>query len=145
MSRTIEQRDLQQDKSKRMNEIMTPGAQLEAVGGMDMDAQELEKFMHEEVEVYVHPSRDKGALAIISPSCNGINQPIIRGVRSVIKRKYVEAMARAHSIKYEQHLSDPSDPSSLVMVPQKLPDYPFDLLTDSERGKEWFRRLQMSI
>lgn len=146
MSRkAIEQQDLQGETTRTLDELTTPGMPLEAVGAMDLDAVELEKFMHEKVVIYVHPSRERGALEVITPSCNGVNQPIVRGVQQIVKRKYVEALARAHSIQYEQRVPDPSKPESIQMIERKQPDYPFDLLQDSPRGKAWFHRLQASI
>ncbi len=145
MARSIDQRELQPGTTRGLDELTTPGLPLEEVGAMGMDAVELEAFMHEKVEIYVHPSREKGSLDVVTPSCNGINQPIIRGQRTVVKRKYIEALARAHSIRYEQKTPDPSNPDVIKMDEIKMPDYPFDLLQDSERGKAWFKRLQQSI
>lgn len=147
MSRTkpIEQQDLQGSTTRGLDELTTPGLPLEPVGTMGMDEVELEAFMHEEVMIYVHPAREKGSLEIICPSCNGINQPIVRGVNSKLKRKYVEALARSHSITYQQRTLDPSKPESIQMVETKMPDYPFDLIQDSQKGRDWFKRLQASV
>lgn len=143
--KSIEQDDLRGATNRGLDELTTPGMPLEQVGSMGMDAVELEAFMHEEVLIYVHPSRERGSLEIITPSCNGINQPVVRGVESKVKRKYVEALARAHSIGYVQRTPDPSKPDSIQMIETKTPDYPFDLLQDSQKGRAWFKQLQASI
>ena len=143
--KSIEQDDLQGATTRTLDELTTPGMPLEQVGAMGMDAIELEAFMHEKVEIFVHPTKEKGSLDVITPSCNGINQPIVRGVASIVKRKYVEALARCHSIQYEQKTPDPSKPDAIQMVETKSPDYPFDLLRDSDKGRDWFKRLAASI
>lgn len=147
MARTggIEQSALGGARTRALDELTTPGLPMEEVGSMGMDAVELEAFMHELVTIYVHPTREKGALEVVTPSCNGTNQPIVRGVETPVKRKYVEALARAHSIEYKQRRPDPSAPDNIQMDEVKMPDYPFDLLQDTARGVAWFKRLQQSI
>lgn len=105
---------------------------------------ERELFMNEKVRVLVHKSPSKFANPVIVPSVNGINQPVIRGVAQDIKRKYVEAILRSIEISYTQRI-DPMDPSRIEMVPQKNPSYPMDVISDTPRGAEWKRRIEMSL
>ena len=114
-------------------------------GSLAMSGVDLEKFMHEEVVVYVHPSREAGSLEVIPPNVNGINQPIIRGVNTPVKRKYVEALRRAHSITYEQKVQDPSRPENIQMLARAIPDYPFDVIEDSAKGKAWLKHIDEQI
>lgn len=132
-------------KSRGMGELMSPGAEVEPVGNMGMDDIALESFMHEEVMVYVHPTREIGTLDVISPNVNGINMPIQRGVNTMVKRKYVEALKRCHSIKYEQRVQNPSQPENIQMVEKKVPDYPFDVIQDSPKGKSWLKGIELSL
>lgn len=139
-----EQDDLNQRAPGTLAEMRTPGAVLiEPI--TNMDALELEKFMHEEVTIFVHPTRESGSLDVITPNVNGLNQPIVRGKESIVKRKYVEALARCHSIRYEQRVQNPSQPENIQMVEKKVPDYPFDVVSDTKRGKEWLKKLYASV
>jgi hypothetical protein len=140
-----EQDDLRAGPPKALSEIMTPGAEVEPVTSLGMDAIDLEKFMHEMVTIYVHPTREKGTLDVITPNANGINQPIIRGVNTPVRRKYVEALARCHSIRYEQRVQNPSQPENIQMVEKRVPDYPFDVVEDTKLGKEWLKKIYASI
>lgn len=99
---------------------------------------ELEKFMNDELVIVVHPSSVEGALDFAPPQVNGINQPILRGIKSKVKRKYVEALARCRTTKYSQKITDPSRPDSIKTIPQTTLDFPFDVIHDpSNRGREW--------
>ncbi len=140
-----EQDDLQDGMSRGLDELTTAGAALEPVGNMGMDAIELEAFMNEPVGIYVHPTKEKGSLDVITPSVNGVNQPIVRGQRVSVKRKYVEALARCHSLRYEQQVQNPSQPENIQMVEMKVPDYPFDVTRDTPKGKAWLRAVYQSV
>lgn len=140
-----EQDDLQPGTTRNLSELTTPGAALESVGNMGMDAIALDAFMHEVVEIYVHPTKEKGSLDVITPSVNGVNQPIVRGRNVSVKRKYVESLARCHSIRYEQRVQNPSQPENIQMVESKVPDYPFDVLRDTEKGKAWLKSIYASV
>jgi len=145
MKNGTEHSDMVSGKSRGMGELMSPGAEVEPVGNMGMDDIALESFMHEEVMVYVHPTREIGTLDVISPNVNGINMPIQRGVNTMVKRKYVEALKRCHSIKYEQRVQNPSQPENIQMVEKKVPDYPFDVIQDSPKGKSWLKGIELSL
>jgi len=129
---------------KPLAELMNPGA-IEIETFESMDSTELEKFMNETVVIYVHPTRESGALDVITPNCNGINQPIIRGVETPVKRKYVEPLARCHTVKYEQRVQNPSQPENIQMIEKKVPDYPFDVINDTRKGKDWLKSIYNSL
>jgi len=69
---------------------------------------DMEKFMNERLVILVFPDRSEGALRVIRPEVNGLCQPILRGVKTKVKRKYVEALARTISTAYDQVQRDPS-------------------------------------
>lgn len=102
-----------------------------------------EAFANELLLIEVHPSGDDGALDIVTPSVNAINQPIVRGVPTLVKRKYVEALARSRTTKYTQELGDSRDPSSLRMVEKTVLSYPFVVHKDpsGDRGKQWLKNI----
>ncbi len=140
-------RDIRQPAAKALSELGTPdAADVEIVTNAGLtNAADLEAFMHEPVEIFVHKGRLDSDNEVALPNVNGINQPIVRGVWSPVKRKYVEALARAHTIRYVQQVRDPSRPEAIQMVAKAIPDYPFDVRDDSRRGKKWLDAIYASI
>lgn len=120
-------------------------SEISASGGIDVVADrvtsedlKLEKFMNDILTIIVHHSAKDGDLDIVTPSVGGINQPIIRGVESKIRRKYVEALARARSTSFTQRQMDYSDPSTLKMIPNSRVSYPFSVIHDpNPKGRTW--------
>lgn len=101
----------------------------------------MEVFMNEIVTVLVHETAVEGELDVISPSVNGVNQPIRRGVETPVRRKYVEALARAKETKYKQ-ADNHMDPSDRPMIPKTAPSYPFSLIEDKNpRGRDWLKNI----
>ena len=99
---------------------------------------EQEAFMNEPVKINVHADGTAGALDVICPTVNGLNQPIIRGVDQVVKRKYVEALARSRVTTYEQRVPNPQQPENIQMVPKVVLTYPFTVREDrNPRGAAW--------
>jgi hypothetical protein len=146
MSNRTESRELRQRGAQTLAEMGQPDTDVEVVTNAGLtDAAELEAFMNEEVAVFVHKGRNDSDLEVIVPVVGQKNQPIIRGHEQRIKRKYVEVMARSHTIRYEQQVKDPSRPEAFVMVEKKIPDYPFDVREDTRRGKKWLDAIYASI
>ena len=101
-----------------------------------------EAFANEMVTILVHPDNSEGALDVITPNVNGVNQPIVRGVQTKVKRKYVEALARARFTKYVQKRPDPSRPDYIVMDEVTVLSYPFAVIEDpNPRGREWLEQI----
>ena len=140
-----EQRDIHTGPAEPLSE-MTSGAgiEVEPVTSMGMDTIELEKFMVEPVTVLVHKTREKGSLDVITPSVNGRNQPIIRGVPTIIKRCYVEALIMSHDVAYEQVIN-PMSPDQFKMIKKATPSYPFDVVQDSKKGIAWKERMERAL
>jgi hypothetical protein len=83
--------------------------------------------------------------APVYSSVNGISQYFIRGQKQKVKRKYVEALARARTYTYEQEAADPRDPSNIRMVERAVLSYPFEVLNDpNPKGREWLERILAS-
>jgi len=101
----------------------------------------LEDFMNDVLTIYIHPSPNKEENPVLIPSVNGINQPIVRGQKSSVKRKYVEALARNRHTGYEQ-IVDPLSPEKYKMIPCMVVKDPFTVQHDpSPRGPEWLNRI----
>jgi hypothetical protein len=126
-------------------EIMTAGA-IETendFGVWNMDAVQLEAFMHEKVQILVFESQSEEDLPMVDPSVGGIRQPIVRGVPTWVKRKYIEALARSVRSSYVQRRRDPGDPASLMMVPTHRQCYPFTVIQDpNPNGRAWLEALK---
>lgn len=117
------------------------GSIIEPVSANDFtkDALELEAFMQEPIKIMIHPSTVDGELDVQTPAVNGINQPIIRGAEIMVKRKYVEALARCRLTKYEQVI-DPLDRSNIQMRERTVIAYPFSILEDrNPKGGPWIK------
>lgn len=116
---------------------------IEKVRENDIGAQRLEAFMNEPVKIMVHPSTEEGSLEIITPSVNGVNQPIIRGQEITIKRKFVEALARNRTTRYIQQTPDPTKPENIQMKEITAVSCPFSVLEDKNPdGYEWLKNIQ---
>lgn len=97
-----------------------------------------ELFMNELVKVNVPISDVQGALPIVVITVNGTNQPIIRGRDQVIKRKYIEAMARSRITTYKQEVPDPSKPDVITMKETTVLTYGFSVIEDKNKnGAAW--------
>ena len=71
-----------------------------------------------------------------------MNQPLIRGVPTTVKRKYVEILARMKETKYTQVTRNPSAPDQIDMVARHGLSYPFDLVEDKNpRGRAWLQNV----
>jgi len=104
-----------------------------------------EAFANEILDIIVHSTNEEGSLDVITPSVNGVNQPIVRGRIQPVKRKYVEALARARITKYTQELGDQRDPASLRMVERTVLAYPFDVRRDpNPKGAAWLQGILAS-
>ena len=104
---------------------------------------ELETFMDQVLTIYIHPSSNKEDNPVLVPSVNGKTQPVIRGQNSLVKRKYVEVLARNRHTGYEQ-IIDPLDHSKYVMKPCMVVKDPFTVRHDPHpRGSDWLYNILM--
>lgn len=107
-----------------------------------METAKLEAFMNQKLLIIVHPATEEGALDVIVPMVNGINQPIIRGAECLVKRKYVESLARTRTTRYEQKILDAARPENIQMAENTALTYPFAVLDDPDSGgREWLKNI----
>jgi hypothetical protein len=103
---------------------------------------ELEAFMNQKVLVNVQRSSNKEDNPVVVPSVNGINQPIIRGIDTWVRRCFVEAMARNRSTRYEQHVPNESKPDKFVMLHSTSIKDVFIVKKDPHKyGFEWLESI----
>lgn len=101
-----------------------------------------ESFMNELVTVLVHATTDENQPPQVIVNCNGMNQPIMRGYPTEVKRKYVEILARMKETKYNQFTPNPSEPDRIVMQARHGLSYPFDVVEDKNpRGRAWLNNV----
>lgn len=119
------------------------GQSIETVSDKDMlRLFDLEAFMNEPVTIYIHVDGNAGALPVPMPTVNGVNQAIIRGREQVVRRKYVEALARSRITSYEQQVPDSSRPENIQMNPLTSLTYPFTVREDrNPRGRAWLEAI----
>lgn len=105
---------------------------------------ELLKFMEEPVTVVVHKTADKVADPVVEVWNGGVRQMFIRGHKQVVKRKFVEVLARARDLKYEQevHVDKSTGDAVNRMIPVEGLKYPFDIVEDKNpEGRAWIQSL----
>lgn len=111
-----------------------------------VSAAELEKFMNEKLTIIVHETDSPGALEVICPQVNGVNQPIVRGDKAIVKRKYVEVLARSMITTQHQRVRDLNDPSSIETRGKSVRSYPFTVLHDpNPNGEPWLMSIIESV
>ncbi len=97
-----------------------------------------EAFMNELVTVMVHATTDENQSPHVILNCNGVNQPMIRGVPQPIRRKYLEILARMKETKYTQRTPNPAAPDQIEMIARHGYAYPFEVVEDKNpRGRSW--------
>ena len=100
---------------------------------------EKEVFMNEPVRIIVMETGEEGSLQVITPCVNGVNQPIVRGRETVVKRKFVDALARCRTTKYQQR-HNPIERDKIENVPITVQTYPFSVLEDrNPKGRAWLQ------
>lgn len=98
-------------------------------------------FMEERVMVTIAPSTDPNAENPVLLAVNGIRHPVLRGVPTVVKRKFVERLARAKLTAYNQRLAeaDPDRYNRLYLSTAVM--YPFSVQGDSPAGQDWLLKI----
>lgn len=101
-----------------------------------------EQFMNEMVTVLVHSSTDENQSPHVILNCNGVNQVVVRGIPTKIRRKYLEILARMKETKYTQVTPNPAAPDVSEMRARHGLAYPFELVDDGNpRGRAWLQNV----
>lgn len=130
-------------KVGQVNVLDTNGGSVDPVTE-DVDLAKLardEAFMNEIVEVYLHKTTDKNASTHVLLNCNGVNQPVFRGVKTPMKRKYLEILARMKEATYEQ-ITHPIELDRYEMQETVANAYPFVVHRDpNPLGSAWLENI----
>jgi hypothetical protein len=99
-----------------------------------------EAFMNEMVTIILADTTDENAPPHIILSVNGVTQPLLRGVPTMVRRKFVEVLARCKESKYNQRTANPMEPDRIEMVQRTAFAYPFEVVEDKNpKGRAWLR------
>ncbi len=111
------------------------------VGNTKLD---LLKFMEEPVTVLVHRTADKTADPVVEVWNGGVRQMFIRGQKQTVKRKFIEILARARDMKYEQDVQIDRSTGDAInrMIPVIGLKYTFEVIEDmNPNGRSWLQNL----
>jgi len=100
------------------------------------------RFMEEKVTINVHKSNVEGELTHVEPKVNGQSVLIPRGMNVIVKRKFVEALANAKQSNYMQEVLNVDQQNIQTPLNEQVAlTYPFTLVQDSQRGREWLTEI----
>lgn len=107
---------------------------------VSMEGVELEAFMNEPVMVTVLSGGKDNEAPYVQVGVNGVIQMFKRDTPIVVKRKYVERLARAKETGYEQTVDDRLGERMNLLHNRHSLRYPFQVnRDDNPRGAAWLR------
>jgi len=103
---------------------------------------ELEAFMNEPVMVTVLSGGKDNEVPYVQVSVNGVMQMFLRDQPIVVKRKYLERLARAKETGYDQTVDDRLGERMNTLRNRHSLRYPFQVnRDDNPRGAAWLRAI----
>jgi len=97
-------------------------------------------FMNEKVKIYIHDTAEKNADKVFEVAVNGVKRVFQRDQEYLVERKYVEGLARAKPIHYENVEYTMSNGERGVKWPTRRGlRYGFSVLEDTQNGKAWLK------
>ncbi|MBO9679559.1 MAG: hypothetical protein J7556_15055 [Acidovorax sp.] len=106
---------------------------------------DLEAFMNEPVMVTVMSGGKDNEAPFVQVAVNGVIQMFRRDVPIVVKRKYVERLARAKEAGYDQTVDDRLGEKMNQLQQKHSLRYPFQVnRDDNPRGAAWLRAVLAS-
>lgn len=107
-----------------------------------MEDAELEAFMNEPVMVTVLSGGKDHEAMYVYTSVQGVPQMFKRDTPMVVKRKYVERLARAKETGYDQTVDDRMGERMNILHNRHSLRYPFQVnRDDNPRGAAWLRSI----
>jgi hypothetical protein len=100
-------------------------------------------FNEETIKVMVHETTDPVAVSIPDFYNGGIPQRFIRGQEQLVKRKFVEQLARCRKTTFSQEkVRDNNGDEFYRNVPHTALAYPFSVVEDpNPRGRDWLKNI----
>jgi hypothetical protein len=101
-------------------------------------------FNEEQIKIVVHETTDATVVSIPDFYVNGIPQRFIRGQEIVVKRKFVQLLARCRKTTFSQEkVRNGNGDEEYRNVPHTALAYPFSVLEDpNPRGRDWLKNIQ---
>lgn len=97
-------------------------------------------FANEMVTVLIHESTDKLAHPFPEVTVNGRTQRFVRGHEQQVRRCYVEKLARLKLTTFDNVKTKDVDGEDVYRYPTHTGlVYPFVVIGDSEKGKQWLK------
>lgn len=98
-------------------------------------------FMRELVRVYIHTTNEKNADQVFEVGINGRKQIFIRGKEFVVPRFFVEGLARARPIHYDnEEYTDRNGDKAYRWPARRGLRYAFDVIEDrNPKGRQWLK------
>lgn len=98
-------------------------------------------FMNEMVTVVVHETTDKNASPFPEVWVNGRVQRFVRGEEQRVRRCFVERLARAKLTTFDNVKTKNPDGDDVYIYPSHTGlVYPFAVVGDSDKGKQWLKK-----
>lgn len=134
---------LGQENSIAIDELGNGKSEIEIIDKViPSQALELEAFMAEPVTVLVHESTDPNDVDLVSVQVNGVIQYFMRGQTQVVKRCFVERLARAKRTSYSQNLDERLGEHMNHLAPRHALKYPFSVIEDKNpKGAAWIKQI----
>lgn len=109
--------------------------------GLDNEKLAMLAFMDMDVEIHIHSTNDKDAEQIFELFINGQREVFRRNEKKVVKRRFVDLLARLKPTTYTQQEVTKSDGvKDIVYHPHTGLRYPFSVVRDPHpRGGDWLR------
>ncbi len=98
------------------------------------------EFMEQHIEIMITPAANANEPDVVLVNVNGVNQPMPRGQKINVRRKYIEVLARMKQTNYSQRDADYINPErSNELIPRTGLVYPFAVYRDpaGTKGEAW--------
>lgn len=106
---------------------------------------DMEMFLNEKVEVYVHPTSEKNADRIFSISVQGKSEWFIRGQKKVVPRRFVFGLATARPTTFSnEEYTNPQGFQDYRWPTYTGLRYPFSVTNDTPKGIAWLDQVMKS-
>jgi len=103
-------------------------------------------FLEEPVSIMVHESTDPNDEPVPFVGVNGRNQFFVRGKIQTVKRKFVEALARAKRTRYRTQILKNEGNVRQKLVPATALRYPFSVMEDvNPNGGAWLKKVLAEV
>ncbi len=125
--------------------LVREAPEIEAIGDASLTMDELGDimFMEELVKIRVEPLQEKNPRKLIDLYVNGVPEWVPVGRPWIMRRKYVEVLARSKPINVQTKHEQPEeslDPRNEI-IRSTSAQFPFSVLQDTPKGIAWLNKI----